>query len=353
MTVTPVPYPLPPVRVVLANGKRPLPVGSPAAFASSGRLGSALDLEIERAHTCLLRTQTPEGYWWGELESNPTMEAEYVFLTHFLGAGDPVRWRKIANFIASRQQMDGGWNQYYRGPGDLSTSCECYLALKMAGLGADDPVLRRAREFILAKGGVEKARVFTKIWFALLGQWDWKGAPYLPPELILIPNGLPFNIYEFAMWSRSTIVPMSVLLSKRPTRPVTTQASIDELFPRGRDGAVYELPAPGGIGIERLLYAADRILRHSERLPWLPTRRRAFAEIEKWIVDHQEADGSWGGIQPPWVYCLMALSVLGYGKDHPVVRKGVEGFERYGIEEEGTWRLQPSMSPLWDTGLAI
>lgn len=346
-------HPLPTVLAVLSRGAPQLQASDPARFVTGVRLNSALDDAIGRAQAFFVRNQHPDGYWWGELESNPTMEAEYVFLTHFLGLPDPARWRKIRNFILSKQQSDGGWNQYHGGPSDLSTSCESYLALKMAGLRAVDPSLRRAREFILAKGGIEKARVFTKIWFALLGQWDWRGAPYLPPEMALIPNGLPFNIYEFAMWSRATIVPMSVLLSRRPVRPVAPEAAIDELFPLGRHRANIELPAPAGIGIERLLFAADRIFRHSERLPWLPTRRRALSVIEKWIVDRQEADGSWGGIQPPWVYCLMALSVLGYENDHPVMRKGVEGFERYGIEEDETWRLQPSMSPLWDTGLAI
>jgi squalene-hopene/tetraprenyl-beta-curcumene cyclase len=346
-------YPLPTVMAVLSRSPRAIPTPDPARFVAGPDLASGVDRAIARTQAFLLANQHPDGYWWGELESNPTMEAEYVFLTHFLGIVDPARRTRIRNFILSRQQPDGGWNQYYGGPSDVSTSCECYLALKMTGVRADDPPLRSARQFILAKGGVERARVFTKIWFALLGQWDWRGAPYLPPELALIPNGLPFNIYEFAMWSRATIVPMSVLLSKRPTRPVPPEAGIDELFPLGRDRANIELPVPAGLGIERLLYAADRVLRHSERLPWLPTRRRAFDAIEKWIVDRQEADGSWGGIQPPWVYCLMALSVLGYSNSHPVIRKGIEGFERYGIEEDTTWRLQPSMSPLWDTALVI
>ena len=322
----------------VAAGARPYPIPSVragparlhAAPARSGTAaGDGLDGTIARAQEFLFRHQDPDGFWWGELESNPTMESEYVFLTHFLGIPDVERWRKIRNFILGRQQPDGGWSLYFGADSDLSTSCECYLALKLTGLKAREPALIQARDFILNKGGVEKTRVFTKIWFALLGEW------------------------EFAMWSRATIVPMSILLSSRPIHPVPEEATVDELFLNGREKADYSLPAPGGIGIERLMYAADRLLRLSNLMPWNPARARALRAAEKWICSHQEADGSWGGIQPPWVYSLLALQVLGYRNDHEVMRRGMEGFERYAIEERDTWRLQPSMSPLWDTCLSM
>ena len=314
---------------------------------------STLDRAISRTQNFLYSTQHEEGYWWGELESNPTMEAEYVFLTHFLELSSPERNRKIRNHILSKQQSDGGWALYNNGGSDLSTSCECYLALKMIGSRATDDEMVRAREFILRKGGLEETRVFTRIWLALLGEWDWSGVPFLPPEIILLPNRLPFNIYQFSMWSRATVVPMSILLSSRPTLPVGPEARVDELFVNGRENADYSMPKPEGLGVERLLYAADKLLRLSNRLPWNPARSRAKRSAEEWIVERQEADGSWGGIQPPWVYSLMALRELGYSNDHDVIRKGVEGFEHYAIEEADTWRLQPSMSPLWDTCLSV
>lgn len=343
----PTPYPIPPVRM----GPAPSPVVESDGTAGDGRL--ALDLAIERTQSFLIEHQDDSGYWWGELESNPTMESEYIFLTHFLGIGTSQRWTKVRNYILSRQGSDGGWNLYYGAPSDLSTTCECYLALKMTGLSADTPSLARAREFILSKGGIEKTRVFTKIWFGLLGEWNWDGIPFLPPELMLLPNRIPFSIYHFAMWSRATIVPMSVLLSSRPVRSVPEWAKIDELYVSGRENADYTLPAPSGLGVERLLYAADRVLKLSNRLPWNPARGRALRAAERWIVSHQEADGSWGGIQPPWFYSLMALHVLGYSNNHEVMQRGFEGLERYAIEEEASWRFQASISPLWDTCLSI
>jgi squalene-hopene/tetraprenyl-beta-curcumene cyclase len=313
-----------------------------------------LDYTIQMAQAHLLGLQYSDGYWRGELESNPTMEAEYLLLTHFLGVADQARWRKLANHIIGRQRDDGTWGQFYDAPGDLSTTIECYFALKMAGHSPGEPIMRRAREFVLSKGGVPKARVFTKIWLALFGQWDWKGVPVLPPELILLPNWSPINIYDFASWARATIVPLLVLLDRKPVRPIPDWARIDELYPRPRSETDYSITRPKRlVGWETLFYAGDTVLRHLDKLPWKPTRGQAIRRAESWILEHQEADGSWGGIQPPWVYSLIALSSLGYPSGHHVIAKGLAGFESFAIEEAETLRIQACVSPLWDTALAM
>ncbi|MDA1189564.1 MAG: squalene--hopene cyclase, partial [Chloroflexi bacterium] len=164
----------------------------------------ALDATIKKSREYLLRVQYDQGYWWGELKSNPTMEAEFLLLTHFLGVADKDQWRKLANYIIGEQRQDGTWGQYYEAPGDLSTTIECYFALKLAGVSAEEPHMLKAREFILSKGGVLEARVFTKIWLALFGQWDWRGVPVMPPEIMLFPDWLPINIYDFSSWARAT-----------------------------------------------------------------------------------------------------------------------------------------------------
>ncbi|MFQ6117571.1 MAG: squalene--hopene cyclase, partial [Candidatus Bipolaricaulia bacterium] len=310
-----------------------------------------LERAITKAKEYLLDIQYPEGFWWGELESNVTIIAEYLLLTHFLGLKDGERWRKIANYLLEQQREDGTWAIWHDGPGDLSTTIEAYFALKLAGVGPDRPELRRAREFILEQGGIPKARVFTKIWLSLFGQWRWEDLPLMPPELMLFPTWFPFNIYEFASWARGTIVPLLIVLAERPTVPIPRWAGLDELYPEPRRP---HYPAPrkrGGWG--SLFYLADRALRLYERVPWKPLRRRAIEEAERWIIEHQEADGSWGGIQPPWVYSLIALKTLGYTMDHPVMRRGFQGFESFAIEEDDTWRVQSCVSPVWDTALAM
>ena len=317
-------------------------------------LRSRLDRTIGRSQEHLLGIQYPDGYWWGELESNPTMEAEYLLLTHFLGVGDPERWRKLANYILGRQSSDGTWGQYYGAPGDLSTTTECYFALKLAGVSPEEPSMRRAREFILSAGGVQQTRVFTKIWLSLFGQYDWKGVPVLPPELMLLPTWFPVNIYEFASWARATIVPMLILLNRKPVCAVPDSARIDELYPSPRDRANGSVNRPReALSWESLFYLGDLALRQVERLPWIPGRSFALKKAEQWVLDHQEADGGWGGIQPPWVYSLMALSALGYPSDHPVIVRGLRGMEGFAIEEDDTLRVQACISPLWDTCLAM
>ena len=312
-----------------------------------------LDTVIARCQGYFRRSQYAAGYWWGPLESNPTMEAEYLLLSYFLERKDPERWRKVVNYILSKQQDNGAWGQYYGSPGDLSTSVECYFALKLAGCSAESEPLRRAREFILAKGGVPETRVFTKIWLALFGQWDWKGTPNMPPELILLPPWAPFNIYEFSSWARSTIVPMLIILTHRPVCPIPAAAQIDELYPRPRREIDYSLPKPDStLSLAGLLYYLDRLVGIYQQWPLKPFRGRAERKIVEWVLQHQEADGSWGGIQPPWVYSLLALQNMGFPADHPALEKGYNGFDHFAVEDENSCMMQACISPVWDTCLA-
>ncbi len=314
----------------------------------------AVKAAIARTQAYLLKAQSPEGWWWGELESNVTITAEYLFLTHFLGVANHERWRKIATYILDQQRDDGTWGIYYDAPGDLSTTIEAYFALKLAGVSPDTPNMQRARTFILAKGGIPKARIFTKIWLALLGQYDWRGLPVMPPELIFLPSWCPFNIYDFACWARETIVPMFILLTEHPVRPVPREAAVEELYCKPSDQLDWSLPNRGPAPLlswRRFFLGADALLRRLERQRWKPLRRAAKRACERWMIAHQEADGSWGGIQPPWVYSLLALHVLGHPVIDPVMAKGLRGFEDFAIEDERTFRTQSCMSPVWDTCL--
>ncbi|TMK89880.1 MAG: hypothetical protein E6G42_10385 [Actinobacteria bacterium] len=271
------------------------------------RIQSRIDLALERGTARLLELQHPDGWWVGELESNATMIAQHLFWHHVLGLRTPELDRKVANELLARQREDGTWAIWYQGPADLNTTIEAYAALRLTG--RDPGPL--ARDYIRREGGVRRARVFTKCFLALLGQWPWQRIPTVPVELILLPPWGPLSVYDFSCWARQTIVPLSVVMALRPVRP----AAID----LGEIGARPDPSSPP---------------RRAGAM-----RRRALAVAERWVRERQEADGSWGGIQPPWVWSIVMLAALGHGFDDETLRRAVEGWKGFTIDEGD--RLRP------------
>jgi squalene-hopene/tetraprenyl-beta-curcumene cyclase len=280
-----------------------------------------LDTAIEGATERLLELQHADGYWVGELESNVTMTAQHLFWHHVLGLRTPELNRKIANELLARRRDDGTWAIWFEGPGDLSTTVEAYAALRLAGV---DPG-PQARDFIRSRGGIAKTRIFTKCFLALLGQWPWQRVTPIPVELVLFPPSAPFSIYNFSCWARGTFVPLAACRALRPVR----HAEIDLREIGARPGKTRAPVSPG------------------------PLRRAALHEAERWVRAHQEADGSWGGIQPPWVWSILMLAALGHGFEDEALRRAVEGWEGFTIEEGDRLRPEACQSPVWDTGLAV
>ncbi len=301
---------------------------------------------MEAARDALVAMQHVEGYWKGELETNVTMDAEDLLLRQFLGIRTDEETRATATWIRANQRDDGTWANFYGGPPDLSTTVEAYVALRLAGDSPDAEHMARAAAFVLESGGVEATRVFTRIWLALFGLWDWDDLPVLPPELIFLPRWFPLNIYDFACWARQTVVALTVVAHHRPVRDLGVR--IDELFSGRR--VVLRPPLSTWAGRLSLL---DRLLHLYERRPLRSLRRAALAKAERWIVEHQEDDGGWGGIQPPWVYSIMALHLAGYSLGHPVLRGALEGLDGFTITDGSGRRLEACQSPVWDTVLAM
>ncbi len=323
--------------VVESHKAATVPDGRPASVAPE----DALDRAVRKATARLLDLQTPGGWWVGELESNVTMTAQHVFLSHFLRRLDDDTLRRCANELLARQRPDGTWAIYHGGEADLAATIEAYAALRLAGLGADDPRLASARAYVESRGGIGASRVFTRIWLALLGLWRWDDVEQIPVELVLLPSRGALSVYDFACWARQTLVPLAVVLHYRPVRPVPEERACREL----------DLgPAPRGKGP---LDLADRLLARYSRARVKPGRARALALAERWILDRQELDGSWGGIQPPWVWSLVALVCRGHGPDSPYLRRGIAGWRRFLVEDGDRLRPEACQSPVWDTGLAV
>jgi squalene-hopene/tetraprenyl-beta-curcumene cyclase len=301
-------------------------------------------LALERGRDHLLSLQHPDGFWKGELETNVTIDSEDLFLRCHLGVLEPATAAATARWIRSKQREDGSWATFFGGPADVSTTVEAYLALRLAGDDQGEEHMARAAALVRELGGVEATRVFTRMWLALLSWWSWRDVPVIPPEQILLPPRAPLSIYSFGCWARQTIVALSVCCALRPAAPAPF--AIDELL----TGAAPAEPAEDAWG--RAFELLDRALHVYERRPVGALRRRALREAERWIVDRQEVDGSWGGIQPPWVWSIVALRALGYPLDHPVIELAFAGLDSFTIEDDGGRRIEACQSPVWDTALA-
>jgi len=320
---------------------------------------------IEAAQGWLLGAQRPDGHWCGELEGDTILESEYAIVLHFLGRLDDPQLAKLARYLRARQLPGGGWAIYPGGPPEVSASVKAYLALKLAGDDPDSPHLRRARERIRELGGIDACNSFTKIYLALCGEYDWWRCPAVPPEMILLPRWLYFNLYEISSWSRAIVVPLSVVWALRPVRPLPAGQGVAELRvetparPAGRpgpSGADGHRPRLGSAahfwrGFFLLL---DRGLKLGEKMRLTPLRRRALARAGEWIAERLVDSDGLGAIFPPIVNTIFALRCLGYPQDHPLVAAQVAELERLGIEDkDGSLRIQPCFSSVWDTALAV
>ncbi|MGH3310845.1 MAG: squalene--hopene cyclase [Streptomyces sp.] len=337
----------------LSRTKRTGPDPAPDSARESLRV--RVERTTGRAVENLLARQHAEGWWKGDLETNVSMDAEDLLLREFLGISEPRTIRDAARFIRSQQRADGTWATFHGGPGEISTTIEAYVALRLAGDAPDAPHMARAAAWVREQGGVAAARVFTRIWLALFGWWRWEDLPELPPEMIYFPKWFPLNIYDFGCWARQTIVPLTVVSAKRPVRPAPF--SLDELH---QDPSFPSPPRPmaPATSWDGVFQRLDRALHGYRRIGSRALRRAALRNVGRWIIERQENDGCWGGIQPPAVYSLIALHLLGYDLDHPVMRAGLESLDRYTVHrtaagEAAAGRMvEACQSPVWDTCLA-
>jgi squalene-hopene/tetraprenyl-beta-curcumene cyclase len=307
----------------------------------STTVGTDLDRALDAGVQRLLSLQREDGFWVAELESNVTMTAQHIFWHEFLRIADEDTVRRSANELLARRREDGTWAIYWGGESDLDATVEAYTALRMAGVAADDPRLAGARSFIEEQGGIGASRVFTRMWLALFGLWPWEEIQAIPPELVLLAPELPLSVYSFGCWARQTLVALSIVMHYRPVRrlPEERLAREIDLGPVEREQTAWNL--------------LDSAIRWYNGRPVQPGRERALAYAERWLIDRQELDGSWGGIQPPWVWSLIAFACRGHGPESPYLRRGIDGWKRFMVEDGDRLRPEACQSPVWDTCLAL
>ncbi|GET35821.1 squalene--hopene cyclase [Microseira wollei] len=304
---------------------------------------------IAASQNYLLSIQNPEGYWWAELESNVSITAEVVLLHKIWGTDKTRSLHKVETYLRREQREHGGWELYYGDGGEISASVEAYMALKLLGVSEHDPAMVKARKFILDRGGISKTRIFTKLHLALIGCYNWRGVPSIPPSIMLLPESFP--IYEMSSWARSSTVPLLIVFDRKPIFKIDTPINLDELYAEGIENARFELPRNND-WTDIFVYL-DNAFKLAQNLNLVPFREEGIKAAEKWVLERQEVTGDWGGIIPAMLNSLLALRCLNYDPADPFVERGLKAVDGFAIETEDTYRMNCCISPVWDTALVM
>jgi squalene-hopene/tetraprenyl-beta-curcumene cyclase len=325
--------------------------GTAVVSAPSG--ASGLERAIQKAVSWLLSAQENEGYWWGELEADTTLESDYILLLYVLGSADSAKFVRLANFIREHQMPDGGWNLYPGGPAELNATVKAYFALKLVGDSTELPHMVQARTRIHDLGGLECTNSYVRFYLAMVGALGWEFAPAIPPELMLLPTWFFVNLYEMSSWTRAIVIPMTIIYARRPKWQVPAAAQIRELFVDESKG-IRAFDWDGRLVSWRNFFlVADRVLKVHEKLPWKPFRTAALKRANGWLLEHLERSEGLGTIFPAMVNSILALLADGRGPRDPLVQREVEYLRRYEIQEKTSGRIQPCISPVWDTAIAM
>jgi squalene-hopene/tetraprenyl-beta-curcumene cyclase len=341
---------------MIANKDGGVPRHSSATIAARSPLfrnalsGDEVDRALTATQRHLLDSQHPDGYWVGELEGDTILESEYILLMAYLGREKEDVCAKACKYLHDHQLPGGGWAIYPGGPVDVSASVKAYFALKICGMAIDHPTMTRAKLAILEAGGAHQCNSFTRFYLALLGQIPHADCPSVPPELVLLPSKLGFSLSAMSSWTRTILVPLSIISALKPVRTLPPELGIAELF--RTDLAIPSSRTPAFFSWTNTFLAIDNLLKVVERVVPASARRFGLRAAHRWIVDHMENTDGLGAIFPPMIYSVVALKCLGYDDNSPLVRWALAKLEELLIEEDGSVRVQPCLSPVWDTAIS-
>ncbi len=340
----------------MRKARRGLRVAEPVRERGRGVPGAGPGLEtvLDRAFGALGGLQRAEGYWVFDLEADVTIPAEYLILQRFLGREiDPEIRRRLTRYIREGQLPDGGWPLYEGGFADISATVKAYFALKLSGDSPDAPHMVRARQLILSLGGAARVNVFTRILLALYGQIPWRTVPAIPVQIMLLPRWFFFHIEKVSYWSRTVIVTLLIFCSRRTVCTLRPEECLSELFVSPPDKLGHIDKFVPGRPRKNFFILLDRVIKRLDPLISKLWQGRATALAERFILDRMRGEGGIGAIFPPMVNCLIALSVLGYSKDHPDMVHGMKVLDDLLLERGGSGFCQPCFSPVWDTCLSL
>lgn len=313
----------------------------------------AIEQQAQLTADALLGMQHAQGYWCGDLTGDSTLLSDYILLQLWLHPPvdgerwtppNPQRIRKLVNAIWKHQLPDGGWNLFAGGPANINATVRAYTALKIAGEDPRSPGMRMAYERIHALGGLQSCNSYTKINLSFFGLFPRSFVPTIPPEILILPGSF---LYELSSWTRTIIVPLSILQALNATRPVPGGLTLDELIV---PGVSFSLPRRDVVS--ELFLQADKLLKQWERRNVQKVRTKAIAQAERWMLDHMQRTEGLGAIYPAMMYSVMALDALGYERDHPDYIEAVAHLDGLLLERGDSIDFQPCKSPVWDTAIA-
>ena len=309
-----------------------------------------LDRAVHDAREALLARQDSAGHWCFELEADCTIPAEYIMMMHFLDEIDGALEAKLGRYLRAAQDEHGGWPLYHGGEFNISCSVKAYYALKLAGDDADAPHMARARAAILARGGAARVNVFTRIALALFGQLPWRGVPHIPVEIMLLPRWFPFHLEKVAYWSRTVMVPLFILCTRKPVAKNPRNVHIRELFTVAPELERSYFRRAGFVAKTFLI--ADRLGRWLDPLIPASMRAKATRRAEAWMLERLNGEDGLGAIFPAMVNALEAMVILGYPADDPRRVTAKRALQKLLVEGPSSAYCQPCVSPIWDTALA-
>jgi len=307
---------------------------------------------LSRAIEALAAQQAKEGFWCGELTADSTLESDYILLQLWLHQPSGAEWNppsrvrieKAARSILDRQLPDGGFNIYIDGPSEINATVKAYCALKLAGLAVDSEPLRRARVRILELGGMQAANSYVKINLSLFGLYPRRHVPSVPPEIVMLPGNV---LYEMSSWTRSILVPLSIVQARGSNRCAPAGFNLEELILPG-----VSLELPKRKGLSALFHHLDRVFKVWEKRGSERIRGAAIREAERWILARTRYTEGLGAIYPAMMYMIMAVDALDYAQDHPDRVEAIRQFESLLLETGDRFIFQPCVSPIWDTAIS-
>ena len=319
---------------------------------STDQQSEALGQAVLKATDALLGLQHADGHFAFELEADATIPAEYILLDHFLGTINQPLHERMAVYLRSIQEQHGGWPLFHRGDLNISASVKAYFALKCVGDDIKTPHMARAREAILKHGGAEISNVFTRFQMALFGAVPWRAVPVMPVEIMFLPKWFPFHLNKVSYWSRTVIVPLLVLMAKKPRARNPRNVKLDELFVTppaqvknwhtNRTNSIWN----------PVFRVIDALLRAAE--PYMPRRfrRRAIEKAVDWITERLNGENGLGAIYPAMANTVMMFHILNFPKNHPHAVTARRAVDKLVVDTPDRSYCQPCLSPVWDTSLA-